>query len=69
MGKVRNSVIKNLSKKIVEDYSDYLSTDFEKNQKFLDLIVDLKSKHYRNRVAGYITRLKIVEQQDIEYGE
>ncbi|MFW9998052.1 MAG: 30S ribosomal protein S17e, partial [Candidatus Odinarchaeota archaeon] len=33
MGKVRSSVIKNLSKKIAEDYGDYLSTDFDENKK------------------------------------
>ena len=66
MGKVRSSVIKNLSRRLLEDYGDYITTDYQDNKKFLDMIVDLKTKTFRNRVAGYITRLKIVKSRELE---
>ncbi|MHA1167565.1 MAG: 30S ribosomal protein S17e [Candidatus Hodarchaeales archaeon] len=66
MGKVRSSVIKNLSRRIMSEYGDYITIDYQENKKFLDMIVDLKTKTFRNRVAGYITRLKLVEGRKYE---
>ena len=63
MGTVKEKNIKRVAYKLVKEYSQLWSTDFEHNKKVLNEIADIKSKNYRNRIAGYITRLKIREQQ------
>ncbi|MHA1989202.1 MAG: 30S ribosomal protein S17e [Promethearchaeota archaeon] len=62
MGKVRPSNIKILSRKLVTEYGAKFTLDFETNKRILDQIADMKSKTFRNRVAGYITRLMKIKE-------
>ncbi len=57
MGNVRSKAIKRISKNIVINFYDQLSTDFENNKHVVDQVTDVKSKTYRNHIAGYITTL------------
>ncbi|MEM2897330.1 MAG: 30S ribosomal protein S17e [Candidatus Bathyarchaeia archaeon] len=61
MGKVRTKPIKKIAKELVETYPDKFTIDFESNKKILREIVNPKTKKLRNRIAGYITRLKKIE--------
>ena len=65
MGKVRPSNIKILSRILVNEYGTKFTLDFETNKKVLDQIADMKSKAFRNRVAGYITRLIAIRESNI----
>lgn len=65
MGKVRPSNIKILARKLALEYNQNFSIDFEDNKHFLDQIADLKTKHLRNRVAGYITRLMVIKHNEM----
>ena len=65
MGKVRPSNIKILARQLVAEYYQDFSVDFEDNKRFLDQIADFKTKHFRNRVAGYITRLMVIKQNEL----
>ena len=65
MGKVRPSNIKILARKLALEYNQNFSIDFEDNKQFLDQIADLKTKHLRNRVAGYITRLMVIKHNEM----
>ncbi|UCG95836.1 MAG: 30S ribosomal protein S17e [archaeon] len=56
MGNIRTTFIKNMSKELVEKYPDELTSDFQKNKEFLKKVID--SKDLRNRIAGYIAKLK-----------
>ena len=62
MGKVRPSNIKILARRLVAEYGAKFTLDFETNKKVLDQIADMKTKHFRNRVAGYITRLMKIKE-------
>ncbi|MHA2363327.1 MAG: 30S ribosomal protein S17e [Candidatus Hodarchaeales archaeon] len=64
MGKVRPSNIKILSRKLVQEYGNKFSIDFEDNKRFLEQLADMKSKPFRNRVAGYITRLMVIKHRE-----
>ena len=64
MGKVRPSNIKILSRKLIISYGNKFSIDFEDNKRTLDELADMKSKPFRNRVAGYITRLKVIKHKE-----
>lgn len=65
MGKVRPSNIKILARKMVLEHSKNFSIDFDDNKQFLDLLADMKTKHFRNRVAGYITRLMVIRRNEL----
>ena len=61
MGKVRIAAVKKVARELVARYPDKFTTDYESNKKVLADLVDAKTKRLRNRVVGYVTRLKIVE--------
>jgi len=63
MGTVRERAIKRVAYKLVKQYPDLWTEDFEHNKMILSQIAEIKSKVYRNRIAGYITRLKVRERQ------
>ncbi len=62
MGKVRIAAVKKVARDLVTRYPDKFNTDFEANKKALNQLVEARTKRMRNRVIGYITRLKITEE-------
>ncbi|MHA1269495.1 MAG: 30S ribosomal protein S17e [Candidatus Helarchaeota archaeon] len=69
---MRTEVIKRLSSDILEKYPDKFTTEFDINKLVLDEIAIVPSKSLRNKIAGYITRLKVIEMENekpIEYGD
>ncbi|MFW9830245.1 MAG: 30S ribosomal protein S17e [Candidatus Thorarchaeota archaeon] len=64
MGKVRTVLIKRLSRELVERYSDSFTTDFAQNKEILDELLTNTTKRLRNRIAGYVTRLMILRQDE-----
>jgi small subunit ribosomal protein S17e len=63
LGSVRTEAIKKLAKALLETHHEKFSADYEANKKSVDILVDSKSKHVRNQVAGYVTRLRVIENQ------
>jgi small subunit ribosomal protein S17e len=63
MGRVYTSKIKRISKKILEDFPDVFSNDYEKNKELLKGMMEIKSKKMLNQIAGYITRIKSSKQE------
>lgn len=61
MGKVRIAAVKKVARDLVERYPDKFSTNYESNKTVMADLVDAKTKRLRNRIVGYVTRLKIVE--------
>lgn len=60
-GKVRTETIKRLAHDIYNRFSDQFNKDFDHNKEVLEKIATTSSKHFRNRIAGYITRLVVIE--------
>jgi len=63
MGRVRTRQIKKLGKKFVTDYNSKLSKDFTKNKETIDSLADIASKRLRNKIAGYISKLKKTREE------
>ncbi len=61
VGKVRIAAVKKTSREMVALYPDTFTKDYEANKKALAPLLDARTKRLRNRIVGYITRLKIVE--------
>ncbi len=70
IGKIRTETIKRLANDILEKFPNKFSTDFEINKRLLEQIAIVPSKSLRNRIAGYITRKKVIELENakpVEY--
>lgn len=55
MGRIKNAVVKSIGDNLIEEYSDRFSTNFEKNKKIIDELIDIESKSVRNKISGYVT--------------
>lgn len=58
MGRVRQNYIKRLARDLVDADEERFSEDFEENKQELKETEEFESKKLRNRVAGYIVRVK-----------
>jgi small subunit ribosomal protein S17e len=57
VGQIKNTYIKNLTKRLLEEYPEKFTNDFEKNKKELEKLISFESKKIRNLVAGYLVHL------------
>ncbi len=64
MGKVRTVLVKRLSRELVDRYPDSFTTDFDQNKEVLDELLTNTTKRLRNRIAGYVTRLMVIRQDE-----
>ena len=64
MGNIRTSFVKRTSKELIEIHQGVFTTDFDENKILLAEKYTLSTKHLRNKIAGYVTRL--VKQQQAE---
>ena len=63
MGNIRTSFVKRTAKELIETYEDKFTTDFDENKKLVEEYSTVSTKHLRNKIAGYITRLVRQEAQ------
>jgi len=64
LGKVRTETVKRIAKDLLERHPDKFTVDYEANKQVIDQIVDSRSKRLRNRISGYVTGLKKVEERN-----
>ncbi|MDO8870524.1 MAG: 30S ribosomal protein S17e [Methanobacteriaceae archaeon] len=57
MGNIRTSHVKRLSKELIETHQGKFTTDFDENKKLVEQFSTVSTKHLRNKIAGYVTRL------------
>jgi small subunit ribosomal protein S17e len=63
LGKVRIETVKRVSRELLRRYPDRFTGQFESDKQAVNELVVTQSKRLRNRIAGYITRLKVVEAE------
>lgn len=56
MGRIKSTLIKRTSRQLIENSDESFGKTFEENKKTLGSI--LPSKKVRNKIAGYIARIK-----------
>ena len=56
MGNIRQSNIKTISFKLLNNYGDAFTEDFDQNKALVSKYTTIESKNIRNKVAGYVTR-------------
>lgn len=57
MGNIRTSFVKRIAKELIETYNDKFTTDFDENKKLVEEYSSVSTKHLRNKIAGYVTRM------------
>ena len=57
MGNIRTSFVKRTSKELIETYEGTFTTYFDENKKLVEEFTTVSTKHLRNKIAGYVTRL------------
>ncbi len=56
MGRIKSTLVKRTSRQLIENSTESFGKTFEENKKALGSI--LQSKKMRNKIAGYIARIK-----------
>ncbi|MFH1500491.1 MAG: 30S ribosomal protein S17e [archaeon] len=62
MGRIKSTLIKRTSNQLLDDDKEEFSTSFEDNKKMLG--DTMPSKSIRNKIAGYIGRLKKMQAKE-----
>jgi small subunit ribosomal protein S17e len=62
MGNIRPTYIKRVALELVRLHPDRFSEDFEANKRMVQELTDVSSSTMRNRIAGYVTRLKRAQE-------
>lgn len=57
MGRIKQFYLKRIAGRLMTEYGDEFSTDFDNNKKKVQELSDVTSTVIRNKIAGYITRV------------
>ncbi|MFC1728110.1 30S ribosomal protein S17e [Nanoarchaeota archaeon] len=57
MGRIKTSLIKRVTKELVDKHREELKGTFDENKNLVAQFTDVTSKKLRNVIAGYVTRL------------
>ncbi|MDI9623840.1 MAG: 30S ribosomal protein S17e [Methanothermobacter sp.] len=63
MGNIRTAFVKRIAKELIEKNPGKFTVDFEENKKLVEKFSTVNTKHLRNKIAGYITRLMRQQSQ------
>jgi small subunit ribosomal protein S17e len=63
LGKVRTDTVKRTSRELIRRFPERFTGEFESDKEAVNDLVVTQSKRLRNRIAGYVTRLKVVEAE------
>jgi small subunit ribosomal protein S17e len=63
MGNIRQKYIKRTAFELLEKFPNEFNNDFQHNKSKVAQLTDVSTKIMRNRIAGYITRYYIQQQQ------
>ncbi|MBD3387504.1 MAG: 30S ribosomal protein S17e [Candidatus Altiarchaeales archaeon] len=57
MGRIKQTYLKRVAEKLLREYPDVFTADFQDNKRKVASHTDITSKSIRNKIAGYITRV------------
>ena len=61
MGKVRTETVKRAARELIERFPEKFTNEYEANKAAVNEVMKAPSKKLRNRIAGYVTRLKMTD--------
>lgn len=63
MGNIRPTYIKRVAIELVERFPDQFTEDFDHNKKKVAELATIQGKSMKNRIAGYVTRYRLQQDQ------
>jgi small subunit ribosomal protein S17e len=61
LGKVRTETVKRTARELIAKFPDKFTNEYEANKVAVNELLIAPSKKLRNRIAGYVTRLKVTD--------
>jgi small subunit ribosomal protein S17e len=61
LGKVRTETVKRAARELIARFPEKFTNEFEANKASVNQVMKAPSKKLRNRIAGYVTRLKMTD--------
>jgi small subunit ribosomal protein S17e len=61
LGKVRTETVKRAARELIERFPEKFTNEYEANKAAVNEVMKAPSKKLRNRIAGYVTRLKVTD--------
>jgi small subunit ribosomal protein S17e len=61
LGKVRTETVKRTARELIAKFPDKFTNEYEANKAAVNELLIAPSKKLRNRIAGYVTRLKVTD--------
>jgi small subunit ribosomal protein S17e len=61
LGKVRTETVKRAARELIERFPEKFTSEYEANKTAVNEVLKAPSKKLRNRIAGYVTRLKVTD--------
>ncbi len=58
--------VRRISEELLGRFPDSFGTDFQKNKEQLEQVAIVRSKMLKNRIAGYLTKIKVKERAEDE---
>ena len=58
MGNIRPTYIKRVAYELLRTHPDEFTVEFNHNKEKVNKLTDVESQTLRNKIAGYVTRLK-----------
>lgn len=65
MGRVKPGFMKRIADELLKEHGDSFTENFEDNKLLVEKFTNINSKLVRNRIAGYITKIKSDEKTQI----
>jgi small subunit ribosomal protein S17e len=65
LGKVRTETVKRAARELIERFPEKFTNEYEANKTAVNEVMKAPSKRLRNRIAGYVTRLKVTDAHRI----
>jgi len=66
MGRIKQVYLKRIAGELLENYANIFNLEFENNKKRVHELTTVGSKSVRNKIAGFITRVKKQQMQEIQ---
>lgn len=60
MGNIRPTYIKRVAIELLKQYPNEFTADYENNKKKVSELTDVQYSRMRNRIAGYVTRYRLL---------
>jgi small subunit ribosomal protein S17e len=58
LGNIRPTYIKRVARELIDQHGEHFTDDFEHNKQMVGELTNTQGKVLRNRIAGYVTRLR-----------